>query len=208
MTKISNQSFKILTGDATYKQKGTAYTSDTQQLTLVQNLVITGDTNLQTTSPHNLMFSMNKTNFKQMARQNSCSGGCNATTMNSSMGGNMGKTRVSYASGGNVTISNTTIGSETYPALVYIDISNGETFNLGDSANDTTIYGVLYVETGSSTGTWNNNNLHAKVVGSVIVNGNLTNGKYIMVAPTLNTYNNLSKVGVYTRLPGSWTDVN
>ena len=150
---------------------------------------------------------MNLANFLQMAKQIDCSAGCSANSITTSMGGNQGQSKVNYTYGGNVTMNNVTIGSEAYPALVYINISGGKTFKLGDSnalANDTTIYGVLYVETGSSSGTWDNNNLKAKVVGSIIVNGNLSNGGYLTVAPTLNAYNDLSTVGLHPT--SGWLD--
>lgn len=163
-----------------------------------------------TNNPHGKMFAVDKSNLKQMSRKKDCSTGCNSTVTTSVLSGDIGKAKVHYLEGGDVTISDTTLGHPDYPVIIYVDLTNGGSLTLGNSTstNNTTINGILFVDEGAGN-SWNNNNYQATINGYVVVNGKIVNGEGLHVNYNSTVHNNLKdKVGVYTRLPGSWSDIN
>ncbi|MDX1811281.1 MAG: hypothetical protein R3240_04995, partial [Gammaproteobacteria bacterium] len=104
---------------------------------------------------------------------------------------------------GKVVLDGVTLGSAAYPVVVVVDLANSGTFQM---KNNATIYGLLLVK--SAGGTWNNSSNNATVYGAVVVeNGNI-NATGLNVRYDKEVYDNLNRVGVYTRVPGSWSDLN
>jgi len=98
---------------------------------------------------------------------------------------------------GKLTLNNVTVGSSAFPVILVIDINNDDDLVLRNS----TIYGLVIV-----MDTWDSNDNDTTINGSIIVDGNLLQGNDLTVNYDLTVFNNLSTVGTYTRIPGSWTD--
>ncbi len=133
--------------------------------------------------------------LKHISNRTKCAVACN----NPSALTNTPNSKMHYLEG-NVTLNGLTIGSAEYPVIIIADLTNGDTLQI----SNTTINGLLLVN-----GSWDNNNYTATINGAVVVNGgNLTQGEYISINYSEQIYNNLDRVGIYTRSPGSWNDIN
>jgi len=133
---------------------------------------------------------------KQISTRSKCTSCTNPAAF---LAANQPESKLHYLEG-NITLNGLTIGSATYPVILVVDLTNNENFTL----TNTTINGLLLVK-----GTWDNNNQSATINGAIVVEGgNMLQGNNLTVNYSSDVYNNLSQVGLYTRTPGSWNDVN
>jgi len=148
---------------------------------------------------HSKVFNLDTTGMKQMSRRASCSGSCSNPsyiTNNSSYS----RSKMHFVDGANITLSGGSLGSSTDPVILYVDTTSSGNLILKTGI---TVWGLVFVK-----GNWNNNSNSATINGAVVVTGNLTNGENLTISHDNTTFNNLGKVGTYTRLPGSWSDTN
>jgi len=98
---------------------------------------------------------------------------------------------------GDLVLKNVTVGTTENPVVIIVEDSTNFMIR-----NNTVINGILIIN-----GDWDNNNKSATVNGSIIVNGSTTDIQNINVNYDATVLNNMSRVGNYARLPGSWSDV-
>jgi len=148
-------------------------------------------------TPWSKIFAANKEQIKHISYRNDCATNCSNPA---SMIGTSGYSRMHYTKNGNLSLNSVTVGSQTNPAVLIVDLSSGGNLTL---KGNTTINGFLYV-----IGNWNNTNQSATINGAAIIDGNLTNGTNLTFNFDSNVNTNIVNTGVYTRVPGSWSDVN
>ena len=97
-----------------------------------------------------------------------------------------------------------TIGTAANPVFIIVDLGTAAALTI---KNNVTINGILFV-----MGDWDNTDAGTGIGGTafingiIVVDGNLTHGEGLTITYDTNVLDNMSRVGIYTRLPGSWTD--
>lgn len=108
-----------------------------------------------------------------------------------------GRSKIHYVQGG-LTLDGETVGTATNPVFIIVDLSAGGTLTL---SGNTIVNGIVVV-----LGSFNAGNNQSYVNGALIVDGNVSNANRLNLNFDITVLNNMSSVGVYTRIPGSWTD--
>lgn len=169
-----------------------------QEISLLNSFI--SENNSDVSSLFGKIFANNSSSvMSHFAWQHDCSSGCSNPSALSDTN-NQGKM---HAVKGSLTLSGATVGSSTKPVILYVDLSGNKTLVL---KNNTKIYGLLYVKLDSGR-TWNNGTNAATITGALVVDSNSTNsevyGSKLSVSYNLQ---NLDKIGVYTSMPGTWSD--
>jgi len=137
---------------------------------------------------------------KHISIRNKCTSPCENPTDLTETATQKPQSKLHYLEG-DVTLNGITIGSTTYPVVIIADLSSGGSLTL---KNNTVINGLLLIK-----GNWNNTNNSTTINGAVIIeNGNLSNANNVSINYSTDVYNNLDQVGIYTRIPGGWSDIN
>lgn len=153
-----------------------------------------------TNSPLNVLFSPqmranNNQAIKHMSIYHDCADVI--CTNPSKLTENAGRSKVHYVQGGLV-LDGVTVGTQENPVFIIVDLSDGGSLTL---KNDAVVNGILL-----TLGNVDNNDRDATINGIFIVDGNLVDGVDLTLNFDINVMNSMSTVGVYTRIPGSWTD--
>lgn len=153
-----------------------------------------------TADPLNVLFSPQmranqNQGIKHMAMYHDCT--ANTCENPNKLSANSALSKVHYIEGG-LDLDNVTIGTLANPVFIIVDLSGGGSFTM---ENNTVINGILVV-----LGNVDFSNRSSTVNGILIVDGNLASGNNLTLSFDINVMNKMSNVGVYTRLPGSWTD--
>lgn len=142
---------------------------------------------------------INDKGVKYMSVRTKCTSACTNPTALQDTSNNKPQSKMHYLEG-DVTIKNLTIGSTSYPVILVVDLTSGGSFSLQNS----TINGVLLVK-----GNWDNASKSSTINGSIVVeSGDLLGGDKLNVNYSKSVFDNLAQVGSYTRIPGSWSDIN
>ena len=153
-----------------------------------------------TTNPLSILFSTQmRANQNQGIKHISINHDCNdaacenPTLMTSASGGS----KVHYVEGG-LTLDGATVGTAANPVFIIVDLSTGGTLTL---TGNTVVNGIVVV-----LGSFDAGNNQSFVNGALIVDGNVSGANRLNLNFDINVLNSMSSVGVYTRIPGSWTD--
>ncbi len=175
-------------GNATYKLTASNLSAIDVLLDSENSTIIASDPN--NTSLFAKTFASSKVkNMKNLGWRYDCSTTCtNPTALTNSNA----KARFQVVEG-NLTLSNKTIGDSSDPVVIYVDSGNL-------TLQNTTVNGIVFVK-----GNWDNGNNSATVNGIVVVDGDLT-APNVSINYDATVLGNIGRVGVYTRVPGSWQE--
>jgi len=160
-----------------------------------------------TNNPMNILFSAQmRANDNQGIKHMSIFHDCqiDACTNPAGLTSTSGFSKIHYVKGG-LTLNGVTTGAAidadaghpARPVFIIVDLSDGGSLVL----NDTTIHGILLV-----LGDVDINNKSSTINGIFITDGNVIKGNKLTLNFDSDVLDRMSAVGVYTRLPGSWTD--